>query len=246
LDLNGNGIWDENDLWVKLGQNGDQPVAGDWDGDGKTDIGIFGPTWIGDTRAIAAEPGLPDAMNPPKNRYKNIPPEPEDATIGWRSMKRTSAGKLRSDLIDHVFKYGTEGDKAVVGDWNGDGIYSIGIFRNGTWFLDMDGDGRWSSADMLVEFGQEGDIPVVGDWNGDGISKLGVYRNGTFYLDTNNNHMMDASDKVFALGNPGDKPFAGDFTGSGVDTVGVYEDGGTAVTPSEAASTSMPATAPAK
>ncbi len=237
LDLNGNGVWDENDLWAKLGQKGDHPVTGDWDGDGKTDIGIFGPTWIGDTRAVAADPGLPDAQNPPKNRYKNIPPDPEDATIGWRSMKRTSAGKMRSDLIDHVFQFGTEGDRPVIGDWNGDGVYAIGIFRKGVWFLDMDGDGRWSAADIVVEFGQEGDLPVVGDWTGNGISKLGVYRNGTFYLDTNNDHAMDATDKVFELGSPGDQPFAGDFTGSGVDTVGVYHDGGETV--------SAPAAAPA-
>jgi serine-aspartate repeat-containing protein C/D/E len=237
IDLNGNGEWDENDLWVKLGQKDDRPVTGDWDGDGKTDIGIFGPAWIGDTHAVAVEPGLPDALNPPKNRYKNVPPEPEDAAIGWRSMKRTSAGKIRSDLIDHVFQFGAQGDQPVIGDWNGDGIYAIGIFRNGTWFIDIDGDGRWSAADMVVEFGQEGDIPLVGDWTGDGVSKLGVWRNGTFYLDTNNNHVLDATDKVFALGNPGDKPFVGDFTGSGVDTVGVYQAG--------AAGVSAPAPTPA-
>ena len=112
-----------------------------------------------------------------------MPPDPEDAAIGFRTMKRTSAGKMRSDLIDHVFRFGTEEDRPVTGDWNGDGVVAIGIFRNGTWFLDMDGDGRWSHGDVVVDFGQEGDIPVVGDWTGDGISKLGVYRNGTFYLD---------------------------------------------------------------
>jgi protocatechuate 3,4-dioxygenase beta subunit len=240
LDLNGDGVWDEMDLWAKLGQQGDQPVTGDWDGDGKTDIGIFGPAWFGDPRALVADPGLPDVQNPIKNRYKNMPPDPEDATIGWRTMKRTSAGNLRSDLIDHVFRFGTEDDVPVVGDWNGDGVYTVGIFRNGAWFLDMDGDGRWGPGDIVVEFGQEGDIPVVGDWTGDGITKLGVYRNGNFYLDTNNNHVLDATDKVFALGSPGDKPFAGDFTGSGVDTVGVYHDGG-----GETVSVPAPTPAPA-
>jgi hypothetical protein len=130
---------------------------------------------------------------------------------------------MRSDVIDHVFQYGSKGDRAVAGDWNGDGIRTVGIFRNGAWFLDMDGDGRWSDGDISVEFGQEGDLPVVGDWTGDGISKLGVYRNGTFYLDTNNNRRLDATDKVFQLGHSGDQPVAGDWTGNGVDKVGVYE-----------------------
>jgi hypothetical protein len=151
-----------------------------------------------------------------------------DAAIGLRTMKRGHTGKMRSDLIDHVFEYGQKGDVAVVGDWNGDGIYTVGIFRNGTWYLDMDGDGRWSDGDVVAEYGQEGDLPVVGDWTGDGITKLGVYRNGKFYLDTNNNRKLDATDKVFELGSPGDKPVVGDWTGDGIDKVGVYQDGGAA------------------
>jgi hypothetical protein len=48
LDLNGNGRWDAEDLWAKLGSDQDKPVTGDWDGDGKDDIGIYGPEWPGD------------------------------------------------------------------------------------------------------------------------------------------------------------------------------------------------------
>ena len=46
IDINGNGRWDEEDIWLKLGTKGDQPVVGDWDGDGKDDIGIFGPSGL--------------------------------------------------------------------------------------------------------------------------------------------------------------------------------------------------------
>ncbi len=223
LDLDGDGLWDNQDLWAKLGKKSDQPVTGDWDGDGKTDIGIYGLAWIGDVKAINVEPGLPDAQNPPKNRPKNVPPDPADATVGYRTMKKERGGKMRSDVIDHVFQYGTKNDQAITGDWNGDDINTVGIFRKGVWFLDMDGDGRWSDGDVTVEYGQEGDIPVVGDWTGDGIAKLGVYRNGTFYLDTNNNREIDATDKVFQLGSAGDRPIVGDWTGDGVDKVGVYQ-----------------------
>ena len=224
LDLDGSDLWDNSDLWAKLGKKGDQPVDGDWNGDGKTDIGIFGPAWIGDMKAVVVEPGLPDAQNPPKDRPKNVPPDVAEAAVGWRTMKKGNTGQMRSDVIDHVFQYGTKGDRAVTGDWNGDGIHTIGIFRNGVWFLDMDGDGRWSEGDVTVEYGQQGDLPVVGDWTGDGVSKLGVYRNGTFHLDVDNSRQIDAHDKVFELGNPGDLPVAGDWTGDGVDEVGVYQD----------------------
>lgn len=226
LDLNGNGVWDDGDLWARLGKEGDQPVTGDWDGDGKTDLGIFGPAWQGDARAIAHEPGLPDAGNTDTTvRCKNVPPTPDEATDGWRALKRTARGPLRADLIDHVFQYGLEGDVAVAGDWNGDGVTNIGLFRNGTWYLDADGNGRWSDGDVYVEnLGASGDVPVVGDFNGDGIDDLGVYRNGTWYLDTNGDRRLDAHDKVFHLGGPHDRPVVGDFNNDGVDEIGVYRD----------------------
>ena len=227
LDINGNGVWDDGDLWAKLGDKGDLPVTGDWDGDGKTDIGIFGQAWIGDPRAIQAEAGLPDSQNAPNGGYKNLPPDPQQAPDRVRTMKRTAEGRLRADLIDHVFEYGKAGDKAIAGDWNGDGVSSIGIFRNGDWFLDVDGNGKWSDADLYIEFGHKGDLPVVGDFNHDGVDDIGVYRKGKWYLDTNGNHQIDAQDKVFALGGAEDLPITGDFDGDGVDQIGVYRAGPT-------------------
>jgi hypothetical protein len=231
LDLDGNGVWDDGDLWARLGNAADRPVTGDWDGDGKTDIGIFGPAWQGDTRAIDNEPGLPDAANRRTGpgtiqgmvgrRYKNIPPDPEQATVGWRTLKRTALGKFRQDLIDHVFRYGALDAIPVIGDWNGDGVSNIGIFRDGVWYLDADGDGKWSDGDRRVEFGRPGDIPVVGDWNGDGRAKLGVYRNGTWYLDVTGSGVLDSRARVLHLGGPGDIPVVGDWTGDGITKIGV-------------------------
>ena len=157
LDLNGNGQWDENDLWAKLGTEADKPVTGDWDDDGKTDIGIFGPAWARDPWAIENEPGLPDSDNyptHPNDKAKNVPPTVAEATSGGRVLKRTAAGKPRADLIDHVFHYGTPGDVPVAGDWNGDGIRAIGVYRDGQWTLDLDGDGRFTDADGRYTFGE--------------------------------------------------------------------------------------------
>jgi len=228
LDLNGNGRWDEGDLWAQLGNRDDQPVTGDWDADGKTDIGIYGPAWPRDPWAISREPGLPDAENFPTHaprKQKNMPPKPEDATDGQRMLRRTARGKNRSDLIDHVFHYGEPGDVPVAGDWNGDGIRQIGVFRDGHWNLDLDGDGKFTERDAAFDFGQAGDIPVVGDFNGDGVDEVGVYRNGTWIVDTNNNHKIDAQDRVFELGGTGDKPVVGDWNDDGTDDPGVFHPG---------------------
>ncbi len=178
VDLNGNGQWDEGDLWAQLGTDGDKPVVGDWDGDGKDDIGIFGPAWAGDPRAITREPGLPHSLNRRNSIAKNVPPKPEDASLGKRMVKVTSQGALRADLIDHVFNYGVAGDRAVAGDWAGNGVDCIAVYRDGVWHLDLDGDGRFTDVDRRADFGAKDDLPVVGDWNGDGITNVGVYRDG--------------------------------------------------------------------
>ncbi|MDP6446493.1 MAG: fibrinogen-binding protein, partial [Pirellulaceae bacterium] len=223
LDLNGDGRWDETDLWARLGSNQDQPVTGDWDGDGKDDIGIFGPVWARDPLAIERDPGLPDSYNPPQPRPKNVPPRIDDATSGERLLQHTSQERTRADVIDHVFAYGMAHDKAIAGDWNGDGVSSIGVFRNGEWRLDLNGDGRWSDDhDGSFTFGQAGDLPVVGDFDGDGVDDIGVYRNGAWTLDTNHNRELDAHDKVFELGGAGELPVTGDWDGDGVDEPGVY------------------------
>ncbi|MFV2070575.1 MAG: fibrinogen-binding protein, partial [Pirellulales bacterium] len=231
IDLNGNGKWDVGDLWARLGHDGDLPITGDWDGDGKADIGIFGPAWPGDPMAVKKEPGLPDPSNVRAGRPKNIPPLPSHAAVGSRTLKLTSLGKPRADLIDHVFHYGTAGDLPITGDWNGDGIDTIGVFRGGHWHLDVDGDGRWTEADGVIELGQAGDLPVVGDWDGDGIDELGIYRNGTWMIDTNGDHQFDARDKVFEMGASGDTPVVGDWNGDGIDQPGIYHGDDTAARP---------------
>ncbi len=222
IDLNDNGVWDEGDLWAKLGHHGDRPVTGDWNGDGKTDIGIYGPAWSGDPRAIAHDPGMPDPHNPITDKHKNIPRDQHQTAIGKRTLKRTADGKPRSDLIDHVFLYGTPGDHPIVGDWNGDGIHTIAVFRDGMWRRDTNGDGRGGDNDAKHQFGQHGDIPVVGDFDGDGIDEVGVYRDGIWYLDTNHNGVIDDEDTVIQLGGPNDTPVVGDWNGDGRTEIGVF------------------------
>jgi protocatechuate 3,4-dioxygenase beta subunit len=224
IDLNANGVWDQGDLWAKLGRRGDRPVTGDWDGDGKTDIGIYGPAWPRDPRAIKHEPGMPDPHNVNSDVLKNIPREKERNAVGKRELRLTSQGKKREDLIDHVFLYGLAGDQPIVGDWNGDGVDTIAVFRDGRWHRDTDGDGKWTNSDSKSGFGQVGDKPVIGDFNGDGIDELGVYRDGTWHIDTNGNFMIDDQDQVFHLGTAGDKPVVGDWDGDGRADPGVYSE----------------------
>ncbi len=225
VDLNGNGVWDEGDLLCQLGTASDQPVVGDWDGDGKTDIGIFGPQWNGDAAIIAEEPGLPSDLNSTvTSRPKNMPPDVaiNGTASNVRAMKHSASGMTRLDVIDHVFQYGDEGDQAFTGDFSGDGITKVGIYRNGNWYVDYNGNGRWDDGDIYIEnaslgLGKDG-VAVVGDWNGDGIDKIGLFVDGVWHLDTTGNFQFDTT---IEFGEKGDMPVVGDFSGDGIAQLSV-------------------------
>ncbi len=226
VDLNGNGRWDPEDLWLALGTEHDLPVVGDWDGDGKGDVGIFGPMWVEDPRAVMAEPGLPDVENPPTPKPKNPPPSREEATNGLRVLQRGAVAAPRAHLIDHVFRFGALGDLPVTGDWNGDGITNVGLFRHGTWILDTNGNGRLDAGDSRFQFGQTGDRPLVGDFDGKGSSQIAIYRDDQIIIDSNRNRRLDEADQVLPMHGRG-IPVAGDFDGDGRDEIMLYEPGDT-------------------
>ena len=53
-----------------------------------------------------------------------------------------------------------------MGDWNHSGTTKIGIYRDGMWYLDTNGNGVWDAAtDSAIPWGGvPGDISVVGRW----------------------------------------------------------------------------------
>ncbi len=224
IDINANGRWDENDVWLKLGSRGDQPVVGDWDGDGKDDVGIFGKRWSGDDRALAGETGLPDPENLHRVKPKNLPPTEEQAPDDPRLLKRSHHGTARADLIDHVFRFGGEKDIAISGDFNGDGIATIGTFRDGRWLLDIDGDGMLTEDhDRQENFGEAGDLPLIGDFDGDGIDELAIVRGNEVIVDSNGNGRIDATDRVFQLDSDEGTVIVGDFDGDGRDEPALHQ-----------------------
>ena len=77
---------------------------------------------------------------------------------------------------DLIFNLGNPGDIAIAGDWNGDGIVTLGVFRpsNGTVYLRNSNSTGF--ADDAFVFGNPGDLPVAGDWDGDGVATVGVFR----------------------------------------------------------------------
>lgn len=188
LDTNGNGTFDPGDSILNFGSNGDIPVVGNWGSGAKfSEIGVFRSSLTSSSFILNLESA-------------------NQLTGTYNFATASADGKIRTP------SFGGAGDIPVAGDWNGTGVITIGVFRNGQWILDQNNNGAWdgTSIDAVYNFGAAGDIPVVGDWNGDGRSKFGVFRpaTGQFILDTQGHKSFDSTASIYNFGASGDIPVA--------------------------------------
>ncbi len=114
-----------------------------------------------------------------------------------------------------------EGKKPLVGDWNGDGVDTLGSYDPATRTFALR-DKNDEPANITMKFGNTGDMPVVGDWNGDGRDTIGVWRPSSHVFYLNNEHTNNITDIQFVYGADGMVPLVGDWNGDGVDTIGMY------------------------
>jgi len=143
--------------------------------------------------------------------------QPLPTRVAWYLRNSHTGG-----VPDIALFYGGSGDVRAVGDWDGDGVDTIGIFRpsHGAFYIRSSNTPGFPG--ITVFYGSSGDIPVVGDWNGDGVDTIGVFRpsHGAFYL--RNSNTAGVPDIAVSYGSSGDIPVVGDWDGDGVDTIGIF------------------------
>ena len=95
------------------------------------------------------------------------------------------------------------------GDYNGDGLSDIAVFRpeNGLWAVR--GLGR-------TYFGRMGDVPVSGDYDGDGVTDIAVFQPQSGLWAVKN------LTRLYFGGN-GDIPVPGDYAGDGTARPGIFQ-----------------------
>ncbi len=123
--------------------------------------------------------------------------------------------------------HGNVGDVPIVGDWDGDGVETVGLVRprRGVyrWYL----TNRLAQAvDVEFDHGEvEIDRPVVGDWDGDGRTTPGLVRdhNGEmrWLLTDKLAPGVEALDRRFGDLSR-DLPVVGDWNGDGADSIGIH------------------------
>jgi len=145
-----------------------------------------------------------------------------DAATGtWYLRNETNAGAPDAGQ----FAYGLPGWYGVVGDWDGNGSFTVGVVDTSTghWYLrNSNSAGPPDAGDFL--YGLAGWIPVVGDWDGDGRSGIGIYDplTGTWYLRNGSGPGVPDAGQ-FAYGALGWLPVVGDWTHSGHTGIGVVD-----------------------
>ncbi len=144
---------------------------------------------------------------------------PEGSTLAY-----VSAGGLWHVSGYEPFYFGVPGDIPFLGDWDGDGVKTPGLYRASDGFAYLRNTNDTGIADTSFYMGAPGDIPIVGDWDGDGIDTFGIYRpaEGKAYL--RNSNGTGPTDVEFYFGVPGDIPFTGDFDGNGITDLGLRRD----------------------
>jgi hypothetical protein len=161
---------------LSFGGGTDQPVVGDWDGDGWVNPGVRTPstktfqlqTPAGVTSIVfGAVPDLPIAGD-------------WDGDGLWEvGVRRASTNVFRMRAADGTVTRATLGDAddlPVTGDWDGDGRTDLGVYDRATAVFTLrivDGDGlAWTAS---VPYGAPGDLPVAGDWDANGKTDVGAW-----------------------------------------------------------------------
>ncbi len=189
----------------------------DFDGDGRSDLGVYNPTG-GNWYLFKSAEGFSESLF----GYAGTVPVPGDFDGDGRDdigVYDDQGGKwfLSKSLEGHQeTDFGYAGTIPVVGDFDGDGRDDFGVYDDagGSWNLFKSAAGFFHTT-----FGFDGTIPVVGDFDGDGRDDFGVY-----YPTGGNWYLFKSTEGFFqtAFGYAGTIPVVGDFDGDGRDDIGVY------------------------
>jgi len=158
---------------------------------------------------------------------------------GFAYLTNSLPGDGAVGVADFNFFFGDPGDEVFIGDWNGDGVDTLGVNRGGHMFLtDTNGSGGApvpTAYDFF--FGVDGDRAFGGDADGDGDDGVFLYRGSGpgagFVYFTNETPVgpggVASTADFFFFGIASDQFASGDWNGDGVDTSGIFRPSDTTV-----------------
>jgi hypothetical protein len=216
---------------VKFGQNGDVPVAADYDGDGVTDHAVTRnengkKMWYilrSDNLGFEA---IQWGLSGDRALVGDFDGDGRGDLVAVRStlqgyvwyIRQSSNGALKAH------QFGALGDRLALGDYNGDGMTDLTAIRsangNLVWYISTNPTNQPNSV-QAINFGLNSDAAIVEDYDNDGKSDVAVYRAGALSYW----YILRSSDGQFQeiqFGASGDKPQPGDYNGDGKTDAAVF------------------------
>ncbi|MEM6533854.1 MAG: hypothetical protein AAF654_14630, partial [Myxococcota bacterium] len=242
LDTYGDGKWNSRDVVTSFGgRNGDQPVVGDFNGDGRSNLGLFRPN----NSSFSLQRDYDTTWDSGEERYGVFLPDP-GPTVGivgrWHNSPEDRVGLYYPDgeqfALDRngSMTWSPKADRRlgvaqvsghpVVGDWdcnreNGDEFAILSpdgafhLFAQPT-SVRPNRDTAGTPIGTIVFLGSQSeseDVPLIGDWNGDGCESAGVYRPSEklFVLDFDGDGVFEFDDDWVRRFAPDGIPIAGNW-----------------------------------
>ncbi|MFN6963648.1 MAG: FG-GAP repeat domain-containing protein [Pyrinomonadaceae bacterium] len=209
------------------GAASDEPVPGDYDGDGKTDFSIYrrstGEWWVvysssGTSAAITFGGGSADQTaqadfdgDGKTDTAVFRPNDPSSGLATWY-IRRSS------DASFYAVQFGESSDTPAAADYDGDGRADVGVWRDATTtFYSID-----SATGTLrtAVFGSSGSIPVSADYDGDGKANFAL-------KNANNWTILNAAGTATsntAWQSAGDIPAQNDYDADGKCDIAVWRE----------------------
>ena len=223
------GLWylrDQNGVVTSFyyGNPGDYPIVGDWNCDGVDTPGLYRQSdgfvylrnsnsqGVANIRFFFGNPGdIPLAGDFDNDGCDTVSIyRPSESRIYIINELGANGGGLGAADLSYIF--GNPGDKPFVGDFNGDGIDTIGLHRESTGFVYFRQSHTQGIANSQFFFGNPGDRLVAGDWGiVDNIDTPAVFRpsNTTFYFRHTNT--QGNADSQFGWGASSWLPVSGSY-----------------------------------
>jgi hypothetical protein len=228
------------------GNPGDYPFAGDWNCDGISTPGLYRQTdgfvylrnsnsvGVADIRFFFGNPGdVPLAGDFDGDGCDTVSIyRPSTGEFFIINDLGANDGGLGAAEVSYLF--GNPGDKPFVGDFNGDGVDTVGLHRESTGFVYFRNSHIQGVADAEFFFGDPGDRLVAGDWGViDDVESPAVFRpsDGTFYFRHTNT--QGRADETLAFGGSTHMPVAGDWGDPPVALEGAPVDIGSPTSPAD-------------
>jgi hypothetical protein len=215
----------ESESTAVWGLNGDVPVQGDYDGDGKTDFCVFrpNPSPIGTAPFWSIVYSSDGSEHYPIFGLSTDIPVPADFdgdgktdVSVWRPsdlkwyITQSSTGTIA------VVPYGLTDDKPVPADFDGDGKADPAVWRSSDQKFHFQGssDGLSHASDPMGTTG----IPVCADYDGDGKADFAILSGNNWRIKSSSTGETTNTTWYYA----GDTPVPNDYDGDGKVDIAVW------------------------